>query len=60
MTFEEYIKEEREEAREEGREEGRSEGELEEEVDVLRPIYDCIAQNPDKDDKYILEQYQKI
>ena len=32
--------------------------ELEEEVDVLRPIYDCIAQNPDKDDKYILEQYQ--
>ena len=82
MTFEEYIKEEREEAREEGREEGRSEGELlktiflirkklqrgknlsetarelEEEVDVLRTIYDCIAQNPDKDDKYILEQYQ--
>ena len=32
--------------------------ELEEEVDVLRPIYDCIAQNQDKDDKYILEQYQ--
>ena len=88
MTFEEYIKEEREEAREEGRAEGREEGrsegelllkiaqtrkklqrgkslaetarELEEEVDVLRPIYDCIAQNPDKDDKYILEQYQKI
>ena len=83
MTFEEYIKEEREEAREEGREEGRCEGELslkiaqtrkklqrgkslsetarelEEEVDVLRSIYDCIAQNPDKDDKYILEQYQK-
>ena len=96
MTFEEYIKEEREEAREEGREEGRAEGreegreegrgegelllkialirkklqrgkslqetarELEEEVDVLRSIYDCIAQNPDKDDKYILEQYQSF
>ena len=99
MTFEEYIKEEREEAREEGRAEGREEGrvegreegreegrgegelllkialirkklqrrkslaetarELEEEVDVLRSIYDCILQNPDKDDKYILEQYQK-
>ena len=87
MTFEEYIKEEREEAREEGREEGRAEGrsegellktiflirkklqrgkslqetarELEEEVTVLKPIYDCILQNPDKDDKYILEQCQK-
>ena len=91
MTFEEYIKEEREEAREEGREEGRAEGreegrgegvlllkialirkklqrrkslaetarELEEEVDVLRSIYDCILQNPDKDDRYILEQCQK-
>ena len=75
MTFEEYIKEEREEAREEGElllkialirkklQRGKSlpetARELEEEVDVLRPIYDCIAQNPDKDDKYILEQYQK-
>ena len=69
MTFEEYIKEEREEAREEGElllkialirkklQRGKSlpetARELEEEVDVLRPIYDCIAQNPDKDDKYI-------
>ena len=75
MTFEEYIKEEREEAREEGElllkialirkklQRGKSLAEtaqeLEEEVDELRPIYDCIAQNPDKDDKYILEQYQK-
>ena len=84
MTFEEYVKEEREDAREEGRiagrEEGRSEGELllkiiqvrkklqkgksleemaenlEEEAAVLRPIYDCILQNPDKNDQYILEQ----
>ncbi len=79
MTFEEYIKEEREEAREEGRGEGElllkialirkkiqrgkslaeTARELEEEVDVLRPIYDCILQNPDKDDRYILEQCQK-
>lgn len=31
---------------------------LEEEVSVIQSIYDLIKKYPDKDDKYILEQYQ--
>lgn len=33
---------------------------LEEEMSVIQPIYDLIEKYPDKDDKYIFEQYQKI
>lgn len=32
---------------------------LEEEVSVIQAIYDLIKKYPDKDDKYILEQYHK-
>ena len=32
---------------------------LEESVSAIQPIYELIQKNPDKDEKYILEQYQK-
>lgn len=34
--------------------------ELEEELSVIQTMYDLIGKNPDKDDRYIVEQYQKL